>query len=75
MRTRPSLTVITIDGHRYDANHLSIERDSTDWTKYKLTFLCSGARIELSADRLLKIEYEAVGATWCSECDQPILLE
>jgi hypothetical protein len=69
---RTSILITDTNGTKYDANHISIERDHTSngGAVSVISFLCSGERITLSKDRIRSIEFAE--ATWCSECDWPI---
>jgi hypothetical protein len=73
---RATLTVRTKDGINYDANHLSIERITENGTtKSVISFLCSGSRLTFDPADIEEILLHGIefGASWCSECDQPML--
>jgi len=71
---RMSITVTTRNDIKYDANHLSIEKQIVDGKVYsQLSFLCSGQRTTLMADAVKEISFSVDNATWCSECDSSIL--
>jgi hypothetical protein len=69
---RAHFTVITKDGTRWDANHLSIARDTTIGAVSILHFFCSGQHMERNVQDITTIEFAPTGASWCSECDASI---
>jgi hypothetical protein len=69
---RSSITVLTKDGSRYSANHLSITYlPSTPGSGScsALSFNCSGVLHLVPAENVDKILWDVAGATYCSECD------
>ena len=74
---RPHITVAACNIRgvivRYDANHISIERENVDGKMVsRLSFLCSGSRTTLDPEDVVSIEFNKTGAQQCSECDQSI---
>lgn len=71
---RCSITITTRNGVRYDANHISIERQQVDGKSYsQVSFICSGMRTTLMADSVKSVDYHPNGTRYCSECDKPIV--
>lgn len=69
---RSSIIVVTKDGTRYSANHLSITYLPSmpgSGTSSALAFNCSGVLHLVPAENVDKILWELAGATYCSECD------
>jgi hypothetical protein len=68
---RPTFTVVSTNGIRYDANNLVYARD---WAEraWVVHFVCSGIATKLRADQIRAIEYLPAGASYCGFCDGPL---